>query len=74
MTLAALFTHPMQINGQTFWLLIPVSIAVAIVYKTIRTESLRTLPLEIAKLIVYILAGETALLLAGWAFLSWRVA
>ncbi len=70
--LAQLFTTPMVMGSQTFWLLIPVSMAVAIVYKTIRTESIRSLPLEAAKLAVYIIAGEACLLLAGWAFLSWR--
>jgi hypothetical protein len=68
--LAAVFTNPMVLNSQTFWLIIPVSVAVAIVYKTVRTTNLRRLPLEIVRLSLYILVSEAALMIAGWVFLA----
>ena len=68
--LAALFTHPMIIGSQTFWLIIPVSVMVAIGYKTVRTENLKRLPLDIVRLVLYILVSEAALLAAGWVFLA----
>ncbi len=68
--LATVFTHPMIIGSQTFWLIIPVSVAVAIVYRTVRTENIKRLPLDIPKLALYILVSEATLLAAGWVFLA----
>jgi len=68
--LAAWFTHPMVLGSETFWLIIPVSVAVAIVYKTVRNENLKRLPLDIIKLTLYILVSEAVLLVIGWAFLA----
>ena len=69
--LATLFTHPIELASQLLWMIIPVSIAVAIVYKTLRVTSLRHLPMAIVKLSLLILAGETAVLLAGWVIVRW---
>ena len=69
--LAGLFVHPIEIPGETLWMVVPVSLAVAIVYKTIRTQSLKRLPREIVILGLCIFAGEAALMLAGWAIVSW---
>lgn len=72
MNLLALLTYPIQLRGQALWAVIPVSIAVAIVYKTIRTQSLRRLPMEILFLSLYMMLGVVALMLVGWAFISWK--
>ena len=48
--LATLFTHPMELSGPVFWAVIPVCVAVAIVYRTIRIHSLQRLPIAIIKL------------------------
>lgn len=67
--LATLFVDPMEISSRSLWMVIPVCIGVAVVYKTIRTRSLRRLPLEVALLSLYILAGIAALMTALWALL-----
>ena len=72
MNVLALLTYPIQLRGQALWAVIPVSIAVAIVYKTIRTQSLRRLPMEILFLSLYMMLGVVALMLVGWAFISWK--
>ena len=60
--IATLFVNPMLISTDNIlWLLIPLCIAVAIVYKTVRTESLRRLPLEILILIVLMVLGLVSL-------------
>lgn len=71
--LSDLFTEPLALSSQTWWGIIPVSLAVAIVYKTVRSHSLRRLPVEILRLSAYLLAGEALLLLAGWFVLDYLV-
>lgn len=54
-----LFHNPAPI-GDTNWplmLLLPLLVSVAIVYKTIRTDNVRRLPIEIGKLIAYMIGG-----------------
>jgi hypothetical protein len=68
--LGTLFTHPMDVSGNALWVVIPLSLAVAAVYKTIRADSIRHLPREIVLLTLYILAGVVALMLAGWTIIS----
>jgi hypothetical protein len=69
--LATLFVNPVELPGEMFWAVIPVSIVVAIVYKTIRTQSVRRLPREIVVLSLLIFAGEAALMAVGWAVVNW---
>ncbi|NLF30651.1 MAG: hypothetical protein GX591_07165 [Planctomycetes bacterium] len=71
--LLALFTEPMMMPSGTWWGVIPASIVVAIVYKTVRSENVRRLPLEILRAAAYILAGEAALLVVGWFVLDYLV-
>jgi len=66
--LAAVFRHPMVLTSRTLWMIVPLCVGVAIVYKTIRTQDLKHLPLEILILCGYILVGVGALMFAGWAF------
>ena len=64
--LATLFVHPRDLSSAAVWMVIPVAVAVAAVYKTLRTRSPRRLPLEIVLLSAYILAGMGALIAALW--------
>lgn len=68
--LAALFTNPQSFSSKGLWIVIPLSLAVAAVYKTIRADSLRQLPRDILQLALYILAGVVGLMLAGWIVVS----
>ncbi len=67
-----LFYNPMQLpsDGWSLWLLIPLCLAVSVVYKTVRTENLRKLPLEILSTLCYMLAGLTALGVGLWAVVA----
>ena len=57
-----IFYHPMTLPVSTvLWLVVPLCIAVAVVYKTIRTDDLRRLPVQVAVLVGYVLAGLTVL-------------
>lgn len=72
----ALFTKPMTLHFYSLlWLLMPLCAVVALVYKTLRTQDLSRLPMEVARLVVY-MAGGLAVLGAGlwllhtyWPFL-----
>jgi len=63
-----LFYNPMQLtfHGLLF-LLIPLCLSVAIVYKTIQVKTLRRLPMAVAILIGYMLIGLVALGAGLWA-------
>ena len=64
---AALFVNPMVLPfNSLLWLLLPLCVSVAVVYKTIRTEYLRRLPQEILVLLVYMLVGLLVLAGAMW--------
>lgn len=65
--LATIFTNPILVPGWlTLWLLIPLIVVVAVVYKTIRTENVKKLPVEIIKLTIYMLGGLALLGFAVW--------
>ena len=68
MNLAAWFEHPMQLpaDDRLVWLILPLCVAVAVVYKTIRVKSLRRLPWEIALLVGYMVAGLAVLAAGLW--------
>jgi hypothetical protein len=66
--IAQLFVHPQTIPfSMTLWLLLPLCASVAIVYKTIRVDSIRRLPIEASVLIIYMLGGLFALGAGLWA-------
>lgn len=67
MNLATLFVNPIPIDPATsiFWL-IPLCIAVAAVYRTIRTQDVRKLPREIITLSVCLIGGLAALMAILW--------
>ena len=63
-----IFTHPMFIGfHQQIWLLLPICVSVAIVYKTIRTEDLRRLPRQIGVAFAQMVGGLIALSVVLWA-------
>ena len=58
----ALFTKPMVLHFHSLlWLLMPLCAVVALVYKTLRTEDLVRLPLEVARLVAYMVGGLVVL-------------
>lgn len=62
-----LFYHPMTVpSNWVLWLILPVLLAVAVVYKTLRTDNLRKLPKQIAMLLAYMVGGLLALGAALW--------
>ena len=57
-----LFYHPMILPvSVVLWLVIPLSIGVAVVYKTVRTDNLHRLPVQVAVLVGYVLGGLATL-------------
>ena len=64
---ATLFSNPIELSDTAQLLLVlPLCIAVAIVYKTIRLKDLHRLWLEVAALVGYMIAGLGALGLSLW--------
>ena len=71
MTLLAyrLFLDPMPVELHWLWLIVPVSLSVAIAYKTIEVEKLSSLPWEVAQF-----TGQILLLMGGAALVIWVIA
>ena len=64
---ATLFYNPVSLPSDALlWLLPPLCLAVAIIYKTIRTQNLRRLWLDTALLFLYMMGGLVALMVAGY--------
>ena len=68
--LATLFLHPMDITTPMTWLMFPLSIVAAVVYKTIRAKELSKISGEILRLSALIVVCELGLIAAGWAYLT----
>lgn len=67
MMLAGLFTHPMHISASlAMWMILPLCFSVAVIYKTVRTDSLCRLPRQIAVLIGYMTGGLVVLAVLLW--------
>ena len=65
---ATLFINPIAIPFKSqLWLLLPLCVAVATIYKTIRTDNIRRLHIEILVLVVHIIAGLVVLGAGLWA-------
>lgn len=68
MTPAVLFYHPMVLpTASLLWLMLPLFGSVAVVYKTVRTNNLRRLPLQVLALLGYVVAGTVVLAVGLWA-------
>jgi len=62
-----MFFHPMTIpTWAVLWLILPLCLAVAVVYKTIRVGDLSKLPRSVAVLVAYMVGGLTLLSVALW--------
>jgi len=69
----ALFTHPLALPSWALLvMLLPLCLAVAIIYKAVRTTDIRRLAMEILTLFLYMLAGLAALMITGYAIVAWR--
>jgi hypothetical protein len=69
--LAQLFYKPVQMGIEHLWLALPLCAVVGVVYKTIRAERLRRLPLQILGLWAYMLLGLVALCVAFYLILDY---
>jgi hypothetical protein len=59
--------YPMSLPpAWTLWMLIPLCVSVAVVYKTCRVEHPRELPRELVILVAYMLGGLTVLGVGLW--------
>jgi hypothetical protein len=62
------FVNPMHLSpGAELWLLLPLALAVAVVYKTVRAQSLPMIPRQVGALYLYLVAALTVLCGALWA-------
>ena len=69
-----IFKHPVQLGIEHVWLVLPLCMVLAVVYKTIRVRHLRQLPLQIAGLWAYIFVGLTALAVTFWILVEYAAA
>ena len=61
------FVHPVRLSfASLLWLLPPLCLFVAVIYKTVRMHRLDRLVFEVASLVVYMLGGLVALGVALW--------
>ncbi len=61
------FLEPLDLHDHWMWLIIPVALAIAVVYKALKLEDLRRLPFEATRLAAVIIAAMIAAALALWA-------
>ncbi|MCK4625426.1 MAG: hypothetical protein KAV00_08960 [Phycisphaerae bacterium] len=66
-----IFKHPLQMGINHIWLVLPLCMALAVVYKTVRVKHLRKLPLQILGLWAYIFVGLTTLAIAFWLLVEY---
>lgn len=65
--LATLFYNPIELPFKTvLWYIIPLCLAVSIIYKTIRAEKVSQIPKQVAFLMVYMTAGLLGVGLVLW--------
>jgi len=61
------FDNPIVLRSDAvLWLVLPLIVSVAIVYKTIRTRNLRRLPIQVLGSVVYMAVGLAALCVLLW--------
>lgn len=66
-----IFKHPLQMGINHIWLVLPLCMVLAAVYKTIRVRRLRQLPLQILSLWAYIFTGLVVLAVAFWLLVEY---
>lgn len=57
----SVFVYPVTMGWNSLWLVLPLCMVLAVVYKTVRVRSLRELPLRILALWTYIIGGLVVL-------------
>ncbi len=68
MSILALFYKPLVISSDNIlWLVIPLCVSVAVVYKAIRTDNVKKLPVQIVGLVCYMIGGLIVLGTVLWA-------
>ena len=68
---ATLFYHPLTLPSWALLvMLVPLCLAVAVIYKTVRVTDLRRLGWEVLTLFLYMLAGLAILMLIGYAIVA----
>ena len=65
------FLHPMKVWDYWPWLLLPLCLGVSIVYKSVRVESMRRVPLEAVRATFWIVAGMAGAALALLLLVRW---
>ena len=66
------FVNPMTLStGATFWMLLPLCVVVAAVYRAVRTEEIRRLGAEILALLGYMVVGLVAIAVVLWAIATY---
>jgi len=72
MTILALFDKPMLLHFHSLlWLLMPLCLAVAVIYKTVRTQDLSRLIREVVRLVIFMAGGLVCLGLVLWLVLEY---
>ena len=64
------FLDPLDLHRWWFMLIVPLSIGIAVAYKAIRVESMRTYWREVAVMTVHIVLGMIALGAASYVFVQ----
>ncbi len=62
--MATLFIHPLVIERFWLWLLLPLLLVIAVVWKSLKTGNLRRLPLEIGRFFLLEVGGMAGLAIA----------
>jgi hypothetical protein len=60
-SLGILFLHPLVVENVWLWLAPPLLLAIAVVWRTLKCENLRRLPLQVLRLFLMEVVGLTAL-------------
>jgi hypothetical protein len=68
------FLHPLPVWDYWLWLLIPLTIGVSVVYKSMKCANMARVPREAAQISVLILLGMTAAALLLWVVVRVREA
>jgi hypothetical protein len=66
-----IFYNPITLSpGAQLWLLLPLVLVVAVVYKTLRAGYIREIPLSVVKVYLYMVGALIALAVGLWAVQS----
>ncbi|MCK4624129.1 MAG: hypothetical protein KAV00_02375 [Phycisphaerae bacterium] len=66
-----IFKHPIQMGADHIWLVLPLCMVLAVVYKTVRVKHIKQLPLQILSLWAYIFVGLVSLAVAFWLLVEY---